>query len=146
MSTTPEHDVTPTLVENLHHPAASDGDAIYSAQNTPISRGDNRGDAKRIEAWQWRPGQSGNPGGRPKGLIGASLHDYLTRNKGVKLEEMVKGAIESAIKGNPKALAVIRDSVDGRPAQSIDINANVTMTLADRLEAARKAIKEGEGE
>ena len=144
MSTTPEHDVTTTLVENsLDLPRTDTVQELHgigTANSHQISR------TAHLGPYQWKPGESGNPSGRPKGLISASLHDYLTRNKGVKLEEMVRGAIESAIKGNPKALAVIRDSVDGRPAQSIDINANVTMTLADRLEQARKAIKEESGE
>jgi hypothetical protein len=51
---------------------------------------------------------------------------------------MVAGAVQAAIEGNPKALAVIRDSVDGRPPLAIDLDATVTTSLAERLERARQ--------
>jgi hypothetical protein len=80
--------------------------------------------------------------GRPKGLIGDALYQYLISNGCRTLKEMVAGAVQAAIEGNPKALAVIRDSVDGRPPLAIDldatVNASVSVSLAERLERARR--------
>jgi hypothetical protein len=75
-------------------------------------------------------------------LIGDALYQYLTSNGCRTLKEMVAGAVQAAIEGNPKALAVIRDSVDGRPPVAIDldatVNASVSVSLGERLERARK--------
>jgi hypothetical protein len=94
--------------------------------------------------WAYKPGQSGNPSGRPKGLIGDALAQYLRANNCKTLKQVIEGAVQAAIEGNPKALAVIRDSVDGRPPLSVDLNANITVSLAERLEAARRQVKEAD--
>src|SRR5215470_9110576 len=87
------------------------------------------GNPDKIIPYRYKPGQSGNPSGRPKGLIGAALFKQLPKSGGKDLERIVAGIIGSATKGDARAFAVIRDSTDGRPAQSIDLNAEV-FTLA----------------
>ena len=91
--------------------------------------------------WAFKPGCPGGPG-RPNGLVGDALYQYLISNGCRTLKEMVAGAVQAAIEGNPKALAVIRDSVDGRPPVAIGldatVNASVSVSLAERLERARK--------
>ena len=102
------------------------------------------GNPDKIIPYRYKPGQSGNPSGRPKGLIGAALFKQLRKSGGKDLERIVAGIIASATRGDAKAFAVIRDSTDGRPAQSIDLNAEVPMSLAERLEAARRRILQKE--
>jgi hypothetical protein len=97
------------------------------------------GNPDKIIPFRYKPGQSGNPSGRPKGLIGAALFKQLRKSGGKDLERIVAGIIASATKGDAKAFNAIRDSIDGRPTQSIDLNAEVSMSLAERLERARKA-------
>jgi hypothetical protein len=86
----------------------------------------------------WPKGVSGNPGGRPRGLIGKALLTQLLKADGRDLQAIVTGIIGSAAKGNPAAFAIIRDSVDGKPAQQLDVNASAYADLAERLERARK--------
>ena len=121
--------ISTTLVPESN--AANSADSADSARERQIAA---------IRPHQWKPGESGNPSGRPKGLLGGALWAELKQNG--QLEEVVAGILKSCKKGNPKAFAVVRDSVDGRPVQNIDLNATVQLSLADRLEAARKAIKE----
>ena len=82
-------------------------------------RKSKRGDASRIKPWQWKPGQSGNPGGRPKGIVSAALLEQLLRKapKGGKseLQAIVEAIVATAKKGNAKAFCAIRDTVDGPP-------------------------------
>jgi hypothetical protein len=92
----------------------------------------------------WKKGQSGNPSGRPKGLMGAALFKQLLKKGGIDLEEVVKGIIKSASEGNPKAFAVMRDSIDGRPVTMVDLNISGTVLLAERIEKARKRVKDDE--
>ena len=99
------------------------------------------GNPDKIIPYRYKLGQSGNPSGRPKGLIGAALFKQLRKSGGKDLERIVAGIIASATRGDAKAFAVIRDSTDGRPAQSIDLNAEVSTSLAERLERARKAVE-----
>ncbi len=83
------------------------------------------GNPDKIIPYRYKPGQSGNPSGRPKGLIGAALFKQLRESGGKDLERIVAGIIVSATKADAKAFNAIRDSIDGRPAQSIDLNAEV---------------------
>lgn len=100
------------------------------------------GNPDKIIPYRYKPGQSGNPSGRSKGLIGAALFKQLTESGGKDLERIIVGIIASATKGNPKAFAVIRDSIDGRPAQSVNLNAELSVSLAERLEKARRSLQE----
>jgi hypothetical protein len=116
-------------------------DALVTAQE---QRKRVIGNPKKITPYRFKPGQSGNPSGRPKGLIGAALFKQLQKSGGKDLERIVAGIIGSAARGNPKALAVIRDSIDGRPALSIDLDAKLTFSLAERIESARRKLKDEE--
>ena len=86
----------------------------------------------------WVPGVSGNPGGRPSYRI---MSDALTR----KLEEapnpdkpaerradiIAENVVVAAEKGDVQAFTAIRDTVDGRPAQQIDLNANLLVESSE---------------
>lgn len=49
----------------------------------PVTRSKNRGgDFSRIAKWAWKPGQSGNPGGRPREDTAARIpRDILENNE-----------------------------------------------------------------
>ena len=75
-------------------------------------------------------------------MIAAALLKQLLKSNGEDLKKIAAGVITSATKGDAKAFAVIRDSTDGRPTQAINLNATVTVNLADRMEAARRRVAE----
>lgn len=63
---------------------------------------DNRGD--RVRPFQWKKGQSGNPGGRPTGKgISAELRDLLDeehngqRSAAILAETLLKGALKGSL-------------------------------------------------
>lgn len=72
----------------------------------------------------WKPGESGNPGGRPKGRsLTARLRELLDRGEingkpikdGQQVADLVaKALIKAAVRGNVKALQYIFDRVDGK--------------------------------
>lgn len=82
--------------------------------------GKNKGHANIIPH-KFKPGVSGNPGGRPKGVFRQMTERVIQQKlKGdpeqrTKLELMVEGQIRGAVKGNPQCFAVLRDTVDGKP-------------------------------
>jgi hypothetical protein len=99
---------------------------------------------EELKPYQYKPGQSGNPSGRPRGLISAALIKQLRKSGGKDLAAIVEGIIRSARRGNPKSFSVIRDSVDGRPLQEVAMDASLDVSLAERLERARKRLTERE--
>lgn len=64
--------------------------------------------ADRIKAWQYKKGQSGNPGGRPKGTISlkAYARKHLESMTDEQKEEFMNGLNKDTIwkmaEGNPK--------------------------------------------
>lgn len=72
------------------------------------------------------PGQSGNPGGRPKGKsLTAVLRELLNQipqgdNKELK-EAVVKALIGKALTGDTRALDIIFDRTDGKVSLPLDV-------------------------
>src|SRR5437773_9185132 len=83
----------------------------------------------------WKPGQSGNPGGRPKkrpitdcygALLNQSLPDELVRLLRVKKgttygEAIALGQAVSAIKGKAESAREIREALEGKTAQRVEV-------------------------
>jgi len=102
-----------------------------SGQNSGRSKGKPRGRPmpQNIEAHKWQPGQSGNPGGRPRTSI---FRDALVRaitklakdKSGHQVElidAIAQQLMAKAIKGDLAAIAMIADRTDGKPAQSVTV-------------------------
>jgi hypothetical protein len=64
------------------------------------------------------PGQSGNPGGRPKKPIADALRRALGSSETV--DEFVAGILKAAKSGNPQAFTAIRDTIEGKPNQTLE--------------------------
>ncbi len=75
----------------------------------------------------WKPGQSGNPGGRPvKKPFTEALRKALANKDGASPEDQGKTLTELAVKlvelgltGERWAIVEIRDTLEGKPAQAI---------------------------
>lgn len=76
--------------------------------------------AAHLREHQFKPGESGNPSGRPKGIFGQTALRLLLRagkDGQPKLVALIDGMIDKAIrKRDTRAAEFLRDSVDGRPA------------------------------
>ena len=71
----------------------------------------------------FKPGQSGNPGGRPKGIVARSVRKQLKVElaAGVRQVDCLADAmIQKAIRGDVGAATFVRDTSDGRPGSSDD--------------------------
>ena len=75
---------------------------------------------------QFKPGQSGNPAGRPKrdwtwaGVLENAVEKAEESGKTVK-EIVAESLVKEAIKGNVMAQKEIMNRMDGMPQQSTDI-------------------------
>ena len=97
--------------------------------------------------YQFQPGQSGNPGGRPKGYIpfAPALRRELAkadrRNK-TQMQKIAEKVVQMALKGDMDAVRWIADRVDGKVAQSIQVDSQQTIHVVPWLPALREAASE----
>lgn len=83
---------------------------------------------------QWQPGQSGNPKGRPKGIVSITdtlrkviekkmeTIDPVTKNKDrKKIKEIIALAlVGKALKGDVRAIQEMLDRLEGRVTQKVE--------------------------
>ena len=87
---------------------------------------DKRGPAEHLRPHRWKPGQSGNPGGRPKGeSVTATLRRMLQQeHNGKTIQEILaERVIKEAISGKFQFAKELRDRLEGRPAQKVEVAA-----------------------
>jgi len=90
----------------------------------------------------WRPGQSGNPGGRPKGAsLTNRLRKALDANDGQLAEVVVKVLLREAAKGKYQHLREVLDRVEGKVVQRVELNATVQQAQDQFLAAAERALE-----
>ena len=66
----------------------------------------------------WKPGQSGNPGGRPKRDVAALIAQKVFEENPEAIEKAMLKALK---KGSPKVFAVLADRGFGKLAQSVAV-------------------------
>mgnify|MGYP001589383905 CR=1 FL=1 len=89
-----------------------------------------------MNAGQFKPGQSGNPNGRPS--FRKALEKVLEENGGhvrPALERIAAKAVKKAISGDVRAMEFVADRLDGKPVQAIEVSGQV---------AIRYVVKESE--
>src|SRR6195256_3290904 len=85
--------------------------------------------SQQLGVWNqmWKPGQSGNPSGRPRekafaDMLRLALKDTDKDGK-LKLRKIAEKLIECAINGEAWAIQQIGDRLDGRPQQEATVGA-----------------------
>ena len=81
---------------------------------------------------RWKPGQSGNPGGRPKGeSLTAGLRRRLeAEHRGRTLAEaVIEALVRGAVQGKPQHIKEVLDRVEGKVTDKLDVNAAGPMTI-----------------
>jgi hypothetical protein len=99
--------------------------------------------------YRWKKGgPSPNPGGRPRTAhISAALRVALERGEAEQLATVLLALATGRKKGTGVQIAALReiaDRTEGKPHQSVEVDANVRLGLAERLERAHKRWSERE--
>ncbi len=113
------------MTQTSTNPGATESDQLAVAEPNPKGT-----TPEPLKPYLWKPGESGNPGGRPKGPTYITrLRRALQANDGKLLEELVQVAIDAAKKGSYQHLAMIIDRVDGPIATRVIIEAELDHML-----------------
>lgn len=120
-------------------------------------RGNKNPKTDHLKGYKWKKGQSGNPGGRPKKGICLTtiLKDVLRtihtgdKQKRTFAELIAIATATQAIKGNPQALKIAWERMEGRLAQPIEGSSpdkppiRITILPADDVAAEEARLLEG---
>lgn len=114
--------------------------------STPENRNENRKRHTLPDAakpYQFKPGQSGNPGGRPKRKPLTEAYERILSNP-AEANAIAKAMIRLARKGNVRAAQELADRTEGKAIQAMDISGDmsVDMEIIKRLEEGRKRLSE----
>ncbi len=89
----------------------------FSPANTqPVRQKSRQRDASRIAAWRWKPGQSGNPSGRPRHDLAAEIAKAIFENNP---ELIYKAYAKAVAKGSAYAYQVLAERAYGKLKESI---------------------------
>ncbi len=109
---------------------------------------------------QFKPGQSGNPSGRPEGSL--SLKTLITKimeeddgvddrgNPKVRALRSIKALLRKAEKGDVSAFKALAERKEGLPKQEVEMSGNFTFAdmskiAAERIKAQAKGDNNGSG-
>ncbi|KKR98916.1 MAG: hypothetical protein UU51_C0035G0006 [Microgenomates group bacterium GW2011_GWC1_41_20] len=76
--------------------------------------------SNRDERGKFKPGFSGNPGGRPKGFLTSIMYDILKKD-GNQSENIIKKLLEMALSGDIAAIKEILDRIEGKSVMKAEV-------------------------
>lgn len=82
--------------------------------------------AERNADGTFKPGQSGNPGGRKKEWLTQILREYMSitdpRAKQSRAEKVAVALYREAVKGDVQAIKYIFDRIDGKVKEAVELD------------------------
>ena len=87
----------------------------------------------RIAAYQWKPGQSGNPKGRPKSNASITREIDILLSDGVKGENLQKAlanvAVQKALSGDHRFYQMVMDWTDGKVPDKVETDSHIEVVV-----------------
>lgn len=96
------------------------------------------------EPYKWKPGQSGNPGGRPKKTLLTEAMEELLEEKlqdpeaRKQFKEAMWAKLLSGKVVGSMTLDTVLERTEGKIAQPVKMEGNLTISLADAIKEARE--------
>jgi len=94
----------------------------------------------------WKPGQTGNPAGRPisRPFLDAVAR-AITQDDGKRLRACAETLLDLAAKGEPWAVQMLADRLDGKASQEITVKREVRDMSLDEILTELAALDPPEG-
>lgn len=101
------------------------------ATSTPQSAPPKRHHLADYKGHWWKPGQSGNPSGRPRAaVVTDALRGYYQANPR-EIARLILVAHRWALKGNVKFWEMIVDRLEGKVPQAISVSGSIHHSIGD---------------
>lgn len=86
------------------------------------------------------PGQSGNPGGKPKTKPITEIYERLLADGAnvTQIEETVKTILRKSGMGAVLQLKEMAERTEGKVSQKVEVDGNLNISLAETIQKARK--------
>lgn len=90
----------------------------------------------------WKPGQSGNPTGRPENekCVTSILRMLLSANGGKRAQKVASALLTQAENGNIAATQIVLDRVEGKVIEKVSIENDTEKALLARLNQIKQII------
>lgn len=115
------------------------------AKQKPQNKRKNKGRPEPPKEYRWKPGQSGNPGGRPKRKVlsdayRAALEQEVPGDKKGRTwaEFIADQMVMEAAKRKVPAAAELADRTEGKARQAFEVKSSLIDDLADIVKRARE--------
>jgi hypothetical protein len=86
------------------------------------------GDASQMKQWRFKPGQSGNPGGRPKVDLSAEIARALFEQDAAAIFTAFRKVLR---KGSPYAFQVLSDRAFGKLKERVELDSSAFAGVSD---------------
>lgn len=112
-----------------------------AANSAAISEKKKRKIPEALERNKFKPGQSGNPSGRPKKKPLTELYEQLLSDP--KIMDQVRKSVVDMVKSGRMVgqlqLKEMAERVEGKVTQAVDVTGELTVkTLSERMQRARE--------
>lgn len=113
-----------------------------TVESTPVDAPGKVKTDSPLAEYQWKPGESGNPSGRPKIDLKAEVRAFADepdpKTTKTRLRQWLEMADRRARQGSPKHLELLLAYGWGRPSQAIELDADINYTDALTSMRAKK--------
>lgn len=117
-------------------------DPVTKARQSSANSGKKRGRVENLKPW--KPGQSGNPEGRPKKRPITEIYEEILadpKNR-ASLKDQIINTITSRGMAGVLERREMKESIEGKVTQPVEVDGEIKFTLAEVIKKARlRAIK-----
>lgn len=106
------------------------------------SKQNSKKKGEHLAPYHFKPGESGNPGGRPKKKPISELYERLLEDPAFmgQVEESIRKMVASGRMVGQLQLKEMAERVEGKVSQAIELNGELTLKISERMKKAEERL------